>query len=971
MASAPAVLGDKDPLSSRTAKPLGKLGDMVFRTILTLLVCVLLIGISTTGIAQDRLVVLHVNDMHGQLLPRRGSSGSSGGMAGIEKIVSAVRKEVGADHLLLLDAGDWFQGTPEGADRGGLNVIRAMEALGFDASTIGNHDFDYGIENLLRLIQSTRIPIVASNISYSGGLLKEAVHGEHIIERGGFRVGLIGILTPDAPNIIDPKVGKNLVVAPLAPVVEAARDRLRKAGADLIVVLSHSGVQNERQLASEVSGIDLIVGGHSHTLVDPPWVDPTNKTVVAQVGAKTRHIGRIEFTRGGDGLEVSSSVLVVEAVEKAADPVLEQLISTVETRVGKKMDRKVGQSPKALKPSGHTQNGAVSTPLGRWICDSMANATGVSASFHNHGGIRDGLPGGDVLYRDLFEISPFGNRVTVVTLTGKQLKQVIKKSLSSEGRGLDFHGVQVEVSSTDEGNIEVGEIRLGGSPVDDQQEIRIATNSYLAAGGDEWDLLAAAPQEDGGVSVLDATEQSLQMADSDQRILAAISGRVYLQSIEVESASGKSTASSSDRSRSLLGLLVLIGLCWFLSSSRKEIRWRTILWGVGLQLLLAVWVLRTATGLSFTSGAKQVFQGILDYSEAGTSFIFRGLATGAVDGAGFQLGIVLIGTIIFVSALMAIFYHIGVLQLVVWAIARVMQFTMKTSGPESLAVAANIFAGQTEAPLVIRPYLKNMTDSEVMALMTGGMATVAGSVFAAYVGMGIDAGHLLAASFMSAPAALVAAKLLNPEKKEVGDPSAAKLEIHRTDSNLLDAACRGTSEGLILALNVIAMLIAFVALVALLNASFEWITQHISYWAMAIGHTAFGAAEVSLTDSPWFNLTDLLGWIFYPFAWLLGVDIKDVSTVASLIGMKTVLNEFVAFSALADLAEPISERSKALTTYALCGFANFASVAIQIGGISSLEPELRPRLSALGLRALLGGTVAALMTGCVAGMLLP
>lgn len=949
---------------------------MLSRSILTLLVGALLVGISTTGVAEDRLVVLHVNDMHGQLLPRRGSSGSSGGMAGIEKIVSAVRQEVGADHLLLLDAGDWFQGTPEGADRGGLNVIRAMEAIGFDASTIGNHDFDYGIDNLLGLIDSTRIPILASNTTYSGGLLKDAVHREHIIERGGFRVGLIGILTPDAPNIIDPEVGKNLVVAPLAPVVEAARDRLRKAGADLVVVLSHSGLRHERQLASEVSGIDLIVGGHSHTLVDPPWVDPTHKTVVAQVGAKTRHVGRIEFTRGGDGLEVSSSVIAVPAVEKAADPVLEQLISAVESRVGKKMDHKVGQSPVALKPSGHKSNGAVSTPLGRWICDSMANATGVSASFHNHGGIRDGLPAGDVLYRDLFEISPFGNRVAVVTLTGKQLKQVIKKSLSSDGRGLDFYGVQVEVSSADvgsadEGNIEVGEIRLGGSPVVDQQEIRIATNSYLAAGGDGWDLLAAAPQEDGGFSVLDATEQSLQTADSDQRILAAISGLVYVQSPEVESAGGKVTASLSDRGRSLLGLLVLIGLCWVLSSSRKEVRWRTILWGVGLQLLLAWWVLRTSTGLSFTSGAKQVFQGILDYSQDGTSFIFGGLATGAVDGAGFQLWIVLIGTIIFVSALMAIFYHIGVLQMVVWAIARLMQLSMKTSGPESLAVAANIFAGQTEAPLVIRPYLSKMTDSEVMALMTGGMATVAGSVFAAYVGMGIDAGHLLAASFMSAPAALVAAKLLNPEKKELGDPSAAKLEIHRTDSNLLDAACRGTSEGLILALNVIAMLIAFVALVALLNASFEWVTQHISYWAMAIGHTAFGGAEVSLVDSPWFNLTDLLGWIFYPFAWLLGVDIKDVPTVASLIGMKTVLNEFVAFSALADLAEPISERSKALATYALCGFANFASVAIQIGGISSLEPQLRPRLSALGLRALLGGTVAALMTGCVAGMLLP
>jgi CNT family concentrative nucleoside transporter len=310
------------------------------------------------------------------------------------------------------------------------------------------------------------------------------------------------------------------------------------------------------------------------------------------------------------------------------------------------------------------------------------------------------------------------------------------------------------------------------------------------------------------------------------------------------------------------------------------------------------------------------------------------------------------------------------LQIVVWVIARLMQLTMKTSGPESLAVAANIFAGQTEAPLVIRPYLKTMTNSEVMALMTGGMATVAGSVFAAYVSLGIDAGHLLAASFMSAPAALVAAKLMVPEKKDLGDPASAKLEIKRTDSNLLDAACRGTSEGLILALNVIAMLIAFVAIVALANASLAWLTQHISYWALSLVNLVSQGDHAVLAESPHFNLQDVFGWIFYPFAWLLGVDFKDVPAVASLIGMKTVLNEFVAFIELSGV-DTLSERSRAITTYALCGFANFASVAIQIGGISSLEPSLRPRLSALGLRALVGGTVAALMTGCVAGFVMP
>ncbi|MGE4619485.1 MAG: nucleoside transporter C-terminal domain-containing protein [Planctomycetota bacterium] len=935
---------------------------MFKKSIFIQLVVLLLMLAPVVSFAEDRLVVLHVNDMHGQLLPRKGSDADTGGLAGLQKIVSAVRKEVGSDHLLLLDAGDWFQGTPEGADEGGIHMIRAMEVLGFDATTLGNHDFDYGIDNLIQLIQSTNIPVLASNVADSDQRLKDVTVTEKIIARGGFQVGLIGILTPDAPNIIAPAVGKELTVAPLAPAVEAARDRLHAAGADLIVVLSHSGVLHERKLAADVSGIDLIVGGHSHTLVDPPWIEPRHKTVVAQVGAKTRHVGRIEFKRSSDGVVVTSSVQDVISVNKAEDPALLQLISSVEDRVGKSMDRIVGQSPVALETAGHKEDGAVSSPLGRWICDAMSRAAGVPVSFHNHGGIRSGLPKGQIQYRDLFEISPFGNRVAVVTLSGKQLLELIQRSISTHGRGLDFHGVSIELTPVVQGAQQVVEVRVADVVVEDQQQFKVATNDYLASGGDGWELLASAPQEDGGLSLLEATERAIEGADSDQRIFASISETVYFQASEEQA-----STSMWNRARSALGLLVLVGLCWLLSSSRREVRWRTILWGVAIQLILAAWILRTEIGLKFTSGAKEVFKGILDFSNEGTSFVFGGLASGTVDGAGFQLWIVLIGTIIFVSTLMAIFYHIGLLQLVVWAIARVMQWTMKTSGPESLAAAANIFAGQTEAPLVIRPYLKKMTDSEVMALMTGGMATVAGSVFAAYVGMGIDAGHLLAASFMSAPAALVAAKLLNPEKKELGDPSAAKLEIHRADANVLDAACRGTSEGLTLALNVIAMLIAFVALVALVNAGLGWLTQHISYWVLLV----FGSADVSLETSPWFNLTDLLGWIFYPFAWLLGVDLKDVSTVASLIGTKTVLNEFLAFMKLADLTTPISERSKTLATYALCGFANFASVAIQIGGISSLEPQLRPRLSALGLRALLGGTVAALMTGCVAGLLLP
>ena len=418
----------------------------------------------------------------------------------------------------------------------------------------------------------------------------------------------------------------------------------------------------------------------------------------------------------------------------------------------------------------------------------------------------------------------------------------------------------------------------------------------------------------------------------------------------------KPISSMGDRLRSLLGVVAFVGLCVFLSNSRSDINWRTVIWGLGLQFFLGVLILKTDAGQKLTLAAKDVFQGILDYSKEGTGMVFGTLPD--VEGAGFQLWIVLLGTIIFVSAVMAVLYHLGVLQFVVWCIARVMQKTMGTSGPESLAAAANIFAGQTEAPLVIRPYLKKMTDSEVMALMTGGMATVAGSVFAAYVGMGIDAGHLLAASFMSAPAALLIGKVLIPEKGGQGDTSAAKLEIHRTDSNVLDAACQGTSEGLMLALNVMAMLIAFVAMVALVNGALGYVSKEVYE---ALGYEKFEPLSLQV----------LFSYLFWPFAWLLGVDQQDVSKVAALIGTKTVLNEFMAFLELSgERGSGLTERSKILTTYALCGFANFASVAIQIGGISTLEPGLRPRLAAMGLKALLGGTLAALMTGCVVGVLL-
>ncbi|MEE8141483.1 MAG: nucleoside transporter C-terminal domain-containing protein [Planctomycetota bacterium] len=330
----------------------------------------------------------------------------------------------------------------------------------------------------------------------------------------------------------------------------------------------------------------------------------------------------------------------------------------------------------------------------------------------------------------------------------------------------------------------------------------------------------------------------------------------------------------------------------------------------------------------------------------------------AAFGEGLVLGITITVTIILVSSLTAILYHMGVMQRVVYVMARIMHGTMRTSGAESLAAAANVFVGQTEAPLTVRPYLAKMTSSEVMAMMCGGMATIAGGVLAVYVSFGIDAGHLLAASVMSAPAALALAKVMVPETEQSQTAAKVPLEIRKIDSNVLDAACRGASEGMKLSINVLAMLIAFVALLALvnglLNGSYQWVA------GMFMDETA---------DPGTLRLETILGWLMAPLMWLMGIPWGEAQLVGGLVGLKTVATEFLAFLQLRDLRAELSPRTFTIATYALCGFANFASIAIQIGGISALEEGIRPKLAKLGLLALVGGTLAALMTAAVAGML--
>lgn len=399
---------------------------------------------------------------------------------------------------------------------------------------------------------------------------------------------------------------------------------------------------------------------------------------------------------------------------------------------------------------------------------------------------------------------------------------------------------------------------------------------------------------------------------------------------------------------SFFGLIVLLSVAYVLSDDRSKIKWRTVVSGVLLQILFGVIILKTSFGKAIFASAGNAFNGILTYTNSGAQFIFGSLTNPA--GIGFIFATMVLPTIIFMSSLMSVLYHLGIMQKVVAGVAKLMMKTMQISGAESLAAAANIFVGQTEAPLVIMPYVGAMTRSEIMCLMTGGMATVAGGVMAAYVGFGIDAGHLLAASVMSAPAAIVCAKLMIPEREVSATAGVVKLELPKLSQNVIDAAATGASDGLKLAANVAAMLLAFIALIAMLNGLLGWVGSFVGF--------------------PQITFELITGYLLAPVAWLMGCPWVDCVTVGGFLGKKLVLNEFVAYLDLKENVANISERSFILSTYALCGFSNFSSIAIQVGGIGTLAPEKRPTIVALGVKSLIAGTLACLMTACIAGFLI-
>ncbi|MCB1628432.1 MAG: NupC/NupG family nucleoside CNT transporter [Xanthomonadales bacterium] len=423
----------------------------------------------------------------------------------------------------------------------------------------------------------------------------------------------------------------------------------------------------------------------------------------------------------------------------------------------------------------------------------------------------------------------------------------------------------------------------------------------------------------------------------------------------------------------VLGLAALLGLAWLFSCNRRQVDWKLVGTGVALQIAFALLVLVVPQGRAVFDALGHGFVLVLGFTREGAGFIFGKLLD--IESFGFIFAFQVLPTIIFFSALMGVLYHLGVMQKIVQVMARGITKVMPVSGAESLSVCANVFVGQTEAPLVVRPYIAGMTKSELLALMIGGMATIAGGVMAAYIGMlgGSDpelqqfyAKHLLSASIMAAPATLVIAKILYPEVEEPATRGTVKVHVEVNTANVIDAAATGAGDGLRLALNVGAMLLAFIALIALANAPLAWLGG--IEWFGSGFHINDLIGQVYGQPSV-LSIQSLLGILLAPIAAVIGVPWQDALQVGSLIGQKVVLNEFVAYSELVRVQGELTDKGRLIATYALCGFANFSSIAIQIGGIGGLAPERRADLARFGLRAVLGGTLATFMTATIAGVL--
>ena len=412
----------------------------------------------------------------------------------------------------------------------------------------------------------------------------------------------------------------------------------------------------------------------------------------------------------------------------------------------------------------------------------------------------------------------------------------------------------------------------------------------------------------------------------------------------------------------MLGIIAILGICYAFSTDRKAIRAKTIAWGVGLQFLFAVLVTKFTYGQRFMETAGSGVNKLLSYAGVGAAFLFGPLGTGgaisnldnspAAVKVGFVFATQVLPTIIFIAAFFAVMYYLGIMQIIIKAAAKFMTYVMGVSGAESLDVAASIFMGQTEAPLTIRPFIPKLTRSELMTIMTAGMAHVSGGIMAAYIAFGVEAKHILAAVIMTAPGTILLSKMLVPETEvpvSGGKVEMAEVEEFK-DSNVLSSIARGTLDGLHLAVNVGAMLIAFVALIALVDGIFGGIHTHVGWFP--------------------YSLEQIFGWVFAPVAWLIGVPWHDCTTIGNLLGTRMVINELVAFSQLGPMKGALDPRSFTIATFALCGFANFSSIGIQLGGIGALAPNKKEQIAKLGFRAMMAGTMANLISAAIVGMLI-
>lgn len=423
--------------------------------------------------------------------------------------------------------------------------------------------------------------------------------------------------------------------------------------------------------------------------------------------------------------------------------------------------------------------------------------------------------------------------------------------------------------------------------------------------------------------------------------------------------------------RGLLGMLVLIGIAWVFSNNRNAISWRVVLTGLALQVLLALGVLYVPFIQAFFEFAGKLFVLILDFTQAGVNFLFASMVTGKIEPSLITFAVKILPTIIFFSALTSLLFYLGIIQKLVYAMAWVMSRLLHLSGAESLSVAGNIFLGQTESPLMIKEYLPKMNKSEMLLVMMGGMATLAGGVLAVYIDFlgGNDpmqkllfAKHLLTASVMAAPGAIVISKILVPQTEDIN--KTIEVSKENVGSNVLDAISNGTGQGLKLAVNVAGMLLVFIAFIAMFN----YITIKIGYWT----HLNSVISDFSGGKYSELSLQFILGYTFAPLMWLIGIPLSDITQVGRLLGEKIIMTEFIGYVSLSELkaAGALEAKSIIMATYMLCGFANFASIGIQIGGIGSLAPNQRVLLSRYGLRALLGGTIASLLSATIVGMIL-